>query len=90
MPARTLPADSALGDDGRWVDGGTIETQGRIILQSVEHQGTELGPIEAFLVQDLALGVDLVLGLPLLTQHGCWIGEMEGKLGMVCVGVQVR
>ena len=61
------------------MDGGRLATQGRVVLQSVRHRGRELGPVEAFFVPHLPLGVDLVLGLPVLQQHGVWIGETEGK-----------
>lgn len=64
------------------IDGEHLETQGRVVLRSVEHRGRDLGPVEAFFVPLLPLNFDLVLGFSLLQQHGCLIEETEGRLGV--------
>ena len=62
------------------MNGGQMETQGRVLLRSLKSGNKELGPVTAYVVPHLPLGVDIVLGLPLLRRHGCWIGEIKGKV----------
>ena len=39
----------------------------------------ELSPLRAYVGPTLTLGVDLVMGLPLILHHGCWIGQIGGQ-----------
>ncbi len=57
------------------MNGQTMMTQGYVSLLSLVSNGVELGPITAHIVAELPLGVDLVLGLPVMQRVGCWIGQ---------------
>jgi len=56
-----------------------LVTQGRVQLTSLLHQNKELGPMDARVVSKLPLGVDMILGLPVMLRVGCWIGQVNGK-----------
>ena len=84
----TLIKASAVGDR-HWLqdkplqlemaNGQMIATQGRVNFESVICDGVELGSLEAHVVPCLPCGVQVVIGLPLMLRHGCWIGEMNGQ-----------
>ena len=55
-----------------------IQTQGWVRLTSVRSGNTEIGPLQAYVVFSLPLGVDLFICLPPMLRLGCWIGEVSG------------
>ena len=55
-----------------------LSTQGQ--LASLRYGDIELGPLTAYVVPTLPFKVDVVLGLPLVLRHGCWIGRMANRV----------
>ena len=68
-----------------------LSTQGQLQLASLRYGDIELGPLTAYVVPTLPFKVDVVLGLPLVLRHGCWIGKVANhvtvKWGAAVVGM---
>ena len=61
------------------MNGQHIRTCGVVRLASVRCGDLELGPFNAHVVSTLPRGVEMVIGLPLLLDHGCWFGRVNGR-----------
>ena len=61
------------------VSGDYTWTIGVAMLHHVVIGGTNLGNVEAHVVEQLPAGVDLLVGLLVLIKHGCWIGSRGGQ-----------
>ena len=57
-----------------------LATQGQLQLTSLRYGDIELGPLTAYVVPTLPFKVDVVLGLPLVLRHGCWIGKVANRV----------
>ncbi|MCH9663309.1 MAG: aspartyl protease family protein [Gammaproteobacteria bacterium] len=57
-----------------------LPTQGQLQLTSLRCGDIELGPVTAYVVPSLPFKVDIVLGLPLVLRHGCWIGKVANRV----------
>ena len=57
-----------------------LSTQGQLQLTSLRYGDIELGPLTAYVVPTLPFKVDVVLGLPLVLRHGCWIGKVANRV----------
>mgnify|MGYP003396821428 FL=1 len=63
-------------------NGRILETCRRIQFKAVSCDGVELGAVEAYVVPRLPTGVDMIVGLPVISRMGCWIGEINGVLSI--------
>ena len=64
------------------MNGDAMWTKGQVMIKTLLMEGRELGPVEAHVVASLPGRVDLVLELPTLLRHGCWIGQHDGRVAV--------
>ena len=65
------------------MSGGTMRTLGSYRVESLVVGGRELGPVKVQMLQTLPLGVDTVLGLDLVLNHGLQVYTQAGKAHVV-------
>ena len=63
--------------------GGSLVAAGSVVLKSIRVDGVELGPVKAFVVPSLPLGVGFVVGLDVILRHGMAVRSAAGRVEVI-------
>lgn len=77
VETRTLGRDTIRLET---MDGGTFQAHGSLVISSIVADGVEMGPVKAFVMPRLPLGVDFVLGFDVVSKHGLTVRVIEGRV----------